>query len=320
MTTQESPSIIADRPPDVKEVHIVWMTTGLGCDGDSVSVTAASLPSIEEVVLGAVPGLPKVHLHNPVLAYESRRRVHEVSGSTPPPAGWTHSCWCSRARCRTRRSRAKDTGPPWAPIRRRASPSRPTNGSTAWRPRRSPSSAPALAPTYGGIHAMQGNPTGAMGLADYLGLELALESRPADRQRPRLPGAARQHDGDAALSPLPGGRPGADDPAGRPTAAHLAFRQDRARRLRPRRLLRAGRFRPRVRLAQMPGEDRLLGAGGELQRDQARMDGRHRRLPQCRRHLHRLHDARASPTNSCRSWTSRPAAPSPAPSSASTGR
>ena len=50
--------------------HIIWMTTGLSCDGDSVSVTAASLPSIEDVVLGAIPGLPKVHLHNPVLAYE----------------------------------------------------------------------------------------------------------------------------------------------------------------------------------------------------------------------------------------------------------
>src|ERR1700722_20212251 len=60
----------ANRPPDVKEVHIVWMTTGLGCDGDSVSVTAASLPSVEDVVMGSIPGLPKVHLHNPVLAYE----------------------------------------------------------------------------------------------------------------------------------------------------------------------------------------------------------------------------------------------------------
>ncbi len=27
-------------------------------------------PSIEDIVLGAIPGLPKVHLHNPVLAYE----------------------------------------------------------------------------------------------------------------------------------------------------------------------------------------------------------------------------------------------------------
>src|SRR6202789_1838306 len=58
------------RPPDVKEVHILWITAGLGCDGDSVSITAASQPSVEDVLLGAIPGLPKVHLHNPVLAYE----------------------------------------------------------------------------------------------------------------------------------------------------------------------------------------------------------------------------------------------------------
>src|SRR5690349_1473822 len=58
------------RPSPVPEIHIVWMTSGLGCDGDSVSVTAATLPSVEDVILGAFPGLPKVHLHNPVLAYE----------------------------------------------------------------------------------------------------------------------------------------------------------------------------------------------------------------------------------------------------------
>jgi hydrogenase small subunit len=28
-------------------------------------------PSIEDVVLGNIPGLPKVHLHNKVLAYET---------------------------------------------------------------------------------------------------------------------------------------------------------------------------------------------------------------------------------------------------------
>src|ERR1043166_8823922 len=65
-----SPQNITNRPPDVTEVHIVWMTTGLGCDGDSVSITAATLPSIEDVILGAIPGLPKVYLHNPVLSYE----------------------------------------------------------------------------------------------------------------------------------------------------------------------------------------------------------------------------------------------------------
>ena len=57
------------RPPKLAEVHVLWITAGLGCDGDSVSITAASDPSIEDVMLGAIPGLPKVHLHNPVLAY-----------------------------------------------------------------------------------------------------------------------------------------------------------------------------------------------------------------------------------------------------------
>ena len=59
------------KPTPVSDDHILWITAGLGCDGDSVSVTAATQPSIEEVLLGAIPGLPRVHLHNPVLAYEN---------------------------------------------------------------------------------------------------------------------------------------------------------------------------------------------------------------------------------------------------------
>src|SRR5206468_1420557 len=65
----DSPSGIT-KPSPVSDVHILWITAGLSCDGDSVSVTAAEQPSIEDVLLGAIPGLPKVHLHNPVLAYE----------------------------------------------------------------------------------------------------------------------------------------------------------------------------------------------------------------------------------------------------------
>ena len=55
----------------MEEVHILWISEGLSCDGDSVSITAATLPSIEDVLLGNIPGLPKVHLHNKVLAYEN---------------------------------------------------------------------------------------------------------------------------------------------------------------------------------------------------------------------------------------------------------
>ncbi len=40
----------------------------MSCDGDTVSLTAADQPSIEDVVLGLIPGLPKVNLVNKVLS------------------------------------------------------------------------------------------------------------------------------------------------------------------------------------------------------------------------------------------------------------
>src|SRR3984893_15033186 len=55
----------------ISEIHILWMTAGLGCDGDTMAVTAATQPSIEDLVLGAFPWVPKVNFHNPFLAYEN---------------------------------------------------------------------------------------------------------------------------------------------------------------------------------------------------------------------------------------------------------
>jgi hydrogenase small subunit len=48
--------------PDKKvtDIHIIWMTTGLSCDGDSVAMTGAVNPSLEDIALGALPGV----LHN----------------------------------------------------------------------------------------------------------------------------------------------------------------------------------------------------------------------------------------------------------------
>jgi hydrogenase small subunit len=163
-----APELLSRRPPDVPEVHVIWMTTGLGCDGDSVSVTAASLPSIEDVVMGNIPGLPKVHLHNPVLAYEVGDDFMEhwfkaaagkldpfvlvLEGSVPNEKIKKEGYWA-----------AMGTDPDTAqPIT--------TN---EWIDRLAPKALAVLAcgtcATYGGIHAMEGNPTGAMGLADYLG-------------------------------------------------------------------------------------------------------------------------------------------------------
>src|SRR5262244_2290696 len=152
----------------VKEVHIVWLTAGLSCDGDSVSVTAAEQPSIEDVLLGNIPGLPKVHLHNPVLArevgdefmkyfYMAERGeldpfVLVVEGSIPNEDIKQEGYWCGFGN-------NFETGQPMT--------------TSEWLDRLAPKDLAVLAvgtcATYGGIHAMAGNPTGAMGVPDYLG-------------------------------------------------------------------------------------------------------------------------------------------------------
>ncbi len=57
--------LVADskRAP-IEEIHVLWITAGLGCDGDTIAMTAATQPSIEDIVFGAIPWIPKVHLHN----------------------------------------------------------------------------------------------------------------------------------------------------------------------------------------------------------------------------------------------------------------
>jgi len=42
----------------VPAIDILWMTAGLGCDGDTIAVTAATQPSIEDLILGTFPFLP----------------------------------------------------------------------------------------------------------------------------------------------------------------------------------------------------------------------------------------------------------------------
>ena len=145
--------------------------------------------------------------------------------------------------------------------------------------------------TYGGIHAMEGNPTGCMGLADYLGWDWRSK---AGLPIVNVPGCPVQPDnfmetvlyllyqvaGLAPMIPL-------DDKL-RPTwlfgkTVHEGC--DRAG------YYEQGDFADGIRLPEMHREAGMLGSGGQLQCAQARLDGRHRRLSQRRRHLHRLHHA-----------------------------
>ena len=58
-------------PRPLGEIDSLWPNGGLGCDGESVALTGATQPSVGDPVMGAIPGLPKVKLHNPFLAYEN---------------------------------------------------------------------------------------------------------------------------------------------------------------------------------------------------------------------------------------------------------
>src|SRR6202051_5340126 len=156
------------KAPPVAEVHVLWITAGLGCDGDSVSITAAMQPSIEDVVMGAIPGLPKVHLHNPVLAYEvgddfMKHWYMAAEGKLDP--------FVLVVEGSIPNERIKKEGY-WAALGTDSKTGQPIT-TNEWIDRLAPKAlgivCAGTCATYGGIHAMEGNPTGAMGLADYLG-------------------------------------------------------------------------------------------------------------------------------------------------------
>ena len=61
------PTLAADA---LDEVHVFWLA-GMSCDGCSVSTVGASAPSVEALLTGNMPGLPKIVLHHPVLSVEA---------------------------------------------------------------------------------------------------------------------------------------------------------------------------------------------------------------------------------------------------------
>ena len=60
---------MAHSTPPITEIDVLWITAGLGCDGDTIAMTAATQPSIEDVVRGGIPWIPKVNFHNPFLSF-----------------------------------------------------------------------------------------------------------------------------------------------------------------------------------------------------------------------------------------------------------
>ncbi len=156
------------RSAPAQPVNILWLTSGLGCDGDSIAMTSATNPSLEDLLRGCLPGMPPIIIHNPLLAYENGGSFLEafedaaaglldpfvlvLEGSVPNEEinGDGH----------------------WAGLGVDPASGQPIL-TTSWLDRLAPKAAVVLAlgtcAAYGGIPAMSNNPTGAMGLRDYLG-------------------------------------------------------------------------------------------------------------------------------------------------------
>ena len=105
---------------NIGEIDVLWVTAGLGCDGDTIAMTAATQPSIEDIVLGGIPWIPKVNFHNPFLAIANGDEfLKPLSSSGEREARAVHSGG-RRLDSRTRPTSRRATGPRWEPIRHRA--------------------------------------------------------------------------------------------------------------------------------------------------------------------------------------------------------
>jgi hydrogenase small subunit len=156
------------------KVHAFWFA-GMSCDGCTVSATGATAPSVESLLLGAHPGVPRLVLHHPVVNLESGAnymRAHElaVAGELDAPyvvilegsisdetkAHASGGYWSGQGE------------EPWGPDGQMR-----TVSVDEWIARMAPGAAACIAigtcATWGGIPAAEGNPTGAMSLMDFLG-------------------------------------------------------------------------------------------------------------------------------------------------------
>ncbi|MHB2023159.1 MAG: NADH-quinone oxidoreductase subunit B family protein [Mycobacteriales bacterium] len=158
----------------LEKLHVFWFA-GMSCDGCSVAVTGATSPSVESLLLGAHPGLPRVILHHPVLNVESgpnylRAAELAVRGELDAPyAVVLEGSITDELKAYSDGGYWSGQGEePWG-----AGGEVRTVTTDEWIARLAPGAAAAIAigtcATWGGIPSAAGNPTGAMSLMDFLG-------------------------------------------------------------------------------------------------------------------------------------------------------
>lgn len=160
-------------PGPITEVHAFWLA-GMSCDGCSIAAVGAQHPSVEQLVSGSIPGLPKVVLHHPVLDVDAGeafiapyRLAAEGKLGAPYVIVYEGSVADERI--------AAHHGGYWSAMGANVG----TDGShhpiptARWLKDLSAGAAAIVAigtcATWGGIPAAAGNVTGSMGVMDFLG-------------------------------------------------------------------------------------------------------------------------------------------------------
>jgi hydrogenase small subunit len=159
----------------LEELHVFWLA-GMSCDGCSIAVTGATAPSVEELLAGTIPGLPRVVLHHPVLSVSAGAEftrpfraavegklgapyVVVLEGSVPDDQSLPEDEGYFSA------MGAGGFDP--------ESPGDQPNRMTDWLRLLAPGAAACIAigtcATWGGVPAAAGNITGSMSLMDFLG-------------------------------------------------------------------------------------------------------------------------------------------------------
>jgi hydrogenase small subunit len=163
-------------PGPISKVVVFWLA-GMSCDGCTIATLGATEPSVEELIVGAMPGLPAIALHHYAASVESgdafTHALEEAESGellSPFVVVYEGSIADETLTLEGEPWAAEGALPTWAPAdQRRRIPT------TEWLRRLSPRAAAVIAigtcATWGGIPASAGNPTGSMSVMDFLGIQ-----------------------------------------------------------------------------------------------------------------------------------------------------
>ena len=161
----------------LEEVHVFWLA-GMSCDGCSVAVTGATNPSVEDLLAGTIPGMPRAVLHHPVLSVSAgagfTRAFRDAADGTlgaPYVLVIEGSVPDDQAFPKDKGYYSAMGAGGFDPESQSDQPNRMTD----WLAKLAPGAAALVAigtcATWGGIPAAAGNVTGSMSVGDFVGAD-----------------------------------------------------------------------------------------------------------------------------------------------------